>query len=618
MAPSSKVPIYPRPVSPLSAESIYGNSQPSSDDYAYSRAAKRRRIEKLGEQYLRGDGLHILSAGLQGPFNSKWKNPWCKRGRAAKQAVAEIPETAGRPAKQPQAQKSGHAKARDSKVEEWLRRSSAYAGLEIEEQSSPTPVRKQAKTFSKAATEDVVYGPVYQLGPDFEKSKVVADLGPREPDAQPIADSPGGADCARHLEAEDAHTKRRAWVSHAANADRAEFAALKSKRRVVEIAPSTSILSPFEYRRSSDGVHKPREFEEVTNELQEEVPPMQPPPTTEPRGPHGKEDGEVGDPTQDHGAAGGTNLSRAVTTVMSPAVPALSTDTSRGSVANLPSAQPQSLNVPAPSTNNLAFEKPAPEQQSEPATITEAPPQNRIGEESKTAPYIPGVNNHGSKLISGETAHLKDKASDGPDPIRLPAIIAAILPDTQDMLAGMSPLNFSTIKKAASGFPRLATPVTVTKQRPEKPRKNASFAQGERFSAGSSQGSLKASLRISKAASSVAATPAVGKENEKVYVGEENTNGELEGSVTWPTKKSPLPATSFKGLKSVMKPSGPPIRTVPFTSTKGSTSTGVDGGQNVAVMEDDAFDLEGTMDDLGSYLDTWDVEKEASSMDMDT
>jgi hypothetical protein len=24
------------------------------------------------------------------------------------------------------------------------------------------------------------------------------------------------------------------------------------------------------------------------------------------------------------------------------------------------------------------------------------------------------------------------------------------------------------------------------------------------------------------------------------------------------------------------------------------------------------------MDDLGSYLDTWDVEKEASSMDMDT
>jgi hypothetical protein len=41
-------------------------------------AAKRQRIEKIAAQYLQGKVPVILSAGLRGPFNEGWKNPWSK------------------------------------------------------------------------------------------------------------------------------------------------------------------------------------------------------------------------------------------------------------------------------------------------------------------------------------------------------------------------------------------------------------------------------------------------------------------------------------------------------------------------------------------------------------
>jgi hypothetical protein len=45
------------------------------------RAAKRRRIEHIATQYLRGRAPLILSAGLKGPFNKNWKNPWAEKLR---------------------------------------------------------------------------------------------------------------------------------------------------------------------------------------------------------------------------------------------------------------------------------------------------------------------------------------------------------------------------------------------------------------------------------------------------------------------------------------------------------------------------------------------------------
>lgn len=81
---------FPRPVSPITFETC---TRPT-DDIAYDellgsddeldepgRAAKRRRVERLAESYLRGNQLLILSASLRGPFEGGWKNPWRKERR---------------------------------------------------------------------------------------------------------------------------------------------------------------------------------------------------------------------------------------------------------------------------------------------------------------------------------------------------------------------------------------------------------------------------------------------------------------------------------------------------------------------------------------------------------
>jgi hypothetical protein len=46
-------------------------------------SAKRRRIENIASQYLKGNVPVILSAGLRGPFGNGWKNPWAqtKKGK---------------------------------------------------------------------------------------------------------------------------------------------------------------------------------------------------------------------------------------------------------------------------------------------------------------------------------------------------------------------------------------------------------------------------------------------------------------------------------------------------------------------------------------------------------
>ncbi|KAL2847721.1 hypothetical protein BJX68DRAFT_239649 [Aspergillus pseudodeflectus] len=52
------------------------------------RSARRGKIEKLGEAYLQGKPLFILSAGLRGPLDKGWNNPWRKDRK--KSAASQI------------------------------------------------------------------------------------------------------------------------------------------------------------------------------------------------------------------------------------------------------------------------------------------------------------------------------------------------------------------------------------------------------------------------------------------------------------------------------------------------------------------------------------------------
>ena len=89
----------PRPPSPLHYEPLPTLPEEvfcsgSDDDETLERHRdKRRRVEDLGAQYLQGRGLVILSAGLRGPFEYGWENPWAnKRPKRAPNSIREIPE----------------------------------------------------------------------------------------------------------------------------------------------------------------------------------------------------------------------------------------------------------------------------------------------------------------------------------------------------------------------------------------------------------------------------------------------------------------------------------------------------------------------------------------------
>ncbi|MCJ1455065.1 hypothetical protein MMC28_005419 [Mycoblastus sanguinarius] len=95
-----------RPTSPLQFEEYETPSEenlcPGSDEEAIpeERAKKRVRAEILGKQYLEGRPLFILTAGLQGPFDRGWVNPWAsrKRGYGAEdiRRFPEAPKTAAK------------------------------------------------------------------------------------------------------------------------------------------------------------------------------------------------------------------------------------------------------------------------------------------------------------------------------------------------------------------------------------------------------------------------------------------------------------------------------------------------------------------------------------------
>ena len=88
-----------RPASPLVYEPLYISPEdvlyPGSDEEAtpYEREKKRLRVEIQGQQYLTGRPLFIQSAGLRGPFDKGWLNPWAeKRRKFAGDDVRRFPD----------------------------------------------------------------------------------------------------------------------------------------------------------------------------------------------------------------------------------------------------------------------------------------------------------------------------------------------------------------------------------------------------------------------------------------------------------------------------------------------------------------------------------------------
>ena len=84
----AQAPFIPRAVSPVHFEPLRPDADedlcPGSDvdESPDERERKRRRVEKAAQEYLRGKSLYIASARLKGPFPPWWHNPYAtKKGK---------------------------------------------------------------------------------------------------------------------------------------------------------------------------------------------------------------------------------------------------------------------------------------------------------------------------------------------------------------------------------------------------------------------------------------------------------------------------------------------------------------------------------------------------------
>jgi hypothetical protein len=727
-----KIPIYPRPVSPLTAEPLRANPSDihlddSSDSHSdgEQRAAKRRRIEKLGEQYLRGDGLFIMTAGLRGPLIG-WVNPWSKKsgqrmatraGMLRQNSREEVPETAltvparGKNvvpvksrnrdiAREPSLQ-GKVSKGTSDGGENWLKTVEGYNRYTCSARDdSPTPLHKhdevrnphhlmsskklqyftskpQAATthprfpdaILRQPTQDETLGPTPTVLPDTEQDSR-AEINPPKRPQSPQSDVPTTLSTTNvptvqpdpaFMEQRDVRTTKPAGEDKTLKYD------WKSKRRSVHKLPPSTYLPEFEYRPVAEPLKsleklqeeqtKPSRSLDVKKKPQclafassADMPIAQYQSSTNRQADSEK---QAGCPTKQ---CDGSTLKVATEPVtlenliesasmpprkMPP--PSLSTQTSTTTTTN---AMPSAQVVPAvqpllaesyPSTAGKLIE---PE-------VT--PADNKVsGNHSPSAKSSESMTNeqHEPRVVTLSKSTMLDANGTNPkhtDNMQRPcsregivpfgafksppAHTAVTEPDTQQMLAAITPLGFSTIKKVPLKSINKPTPATATRAKPVKQKKRASFIAphtADKISSGSSQGSIKGALKVSKM---------VHGETKIVEGPERLSQHSLFGKLGLDMETSdedggPGEAENFLGLSSLLRsdphPQGAPVSSGPMPTANTMTSTGSaqqqdaqqelgrrqGDGQKAGDGQDD-FNLASAMDDLGSFLGTWDTDKEA-------
>ena len=643
--PRPRVPEYPRPVAyvctdeaPICPDTVvFEQWTDEAEEEARKRAAKRRRVrQEAADCYLREQPVFILSATLKGPFEDGWKNPWARKRQ---RQDAEIRETTAKEAlwrkslmaaavkadksvvidptpahKQPLLSRDEEQKnvfnARShsvqpedppsrrsaKKVEDWLRKTEDQGrSRQIDLPSSPTPAVNPYFKVPTAGGYDNPFvipeddGPTpVQQPKDETKGRGTNGVPSRSPSAEPSQESPR----------------------------RAELAILEHKRQSVHRIPPSTHLPEFEYRRPrSRGQQSTKAHTSAREESAAAVVP-------DPRAPEASKIESNGQDLM--GAAGKSTI--AASDEKSTSRPDLSTETSKASTVqhNLPSAQvvaaPNLVAMPsnAQSTEDMLHSVP-------PVSSKEALAEPDPSEMQQAAQEAEKENQPGSHITVEPV----------PEAVEAPAASLEKTPvrelETQEMIAAIKPFDFSTIKKPSKSVEERATPVTVTKAKKAKEKKKASFALSSPSSDGS-QRSITAGMKITKAAS----RPVLGKTSPKkgvfgsldshvdAFCGDSGKESVVEDSL--PSVSAMFGPKKMDPPKSILKSSAV-HSTAPMPTATNTTSTSAkQDAQQVseapaplvgaagAVDEDDSFDLDGAMDELGSYLGTWDPDVEANKL----
>lgn len=681
-------PPYPRPVPNIDFDEdpilpgtiIYTNEDEIQEP---ERVAKRRRVEANANAYLRGEGLFILSASLQGPFDAGWKNPWAptnrkrnlkvddgprpiKRARVSPQNVGPVqavgtnpPVNRSRPSLPPQENpfartiRSSEPPTHDEKVESWLRRNNALPHDSFAVPTSPTPKKRPSVAGSSKVSKPAWTPTKQRITVSSQDIRAPSHhITSRVPDSFETVIPPGRVPAETHDKLQDALQTQDAphvdldedgqavFIDHVEEQPvRAEQAILNLKRRSEE-PPQKTGTSTAVFR--SSGQSKSREDETVdqpptgvtksvdaTGDQSEPVPalPVSIPQTmlkndamgnsiVEPilishhapqdQRSDGIEDGEKDAHRQgtEHHIRNGIDVplcSAAVSEVQSVRMPPsaqhkpeLHTATSNMSSAAL---LPDVLNDKRTATlvtaqSNLSEQVTnddqdfRTQQQAQHQVKTEEPQQGVVAKESGAPPSREQSPLPQEKAISPRmTSRSPFRASNGK--------------------LSQTSLDGSIVTPSAAGH----------KARPGKTTKKASFAEA---SFNSSHGSIKSVLKVQKMDTMDRAqrhTPPALSFSKPVGVDlplEAGGKSPTQNSTTRKMPKSILRSRSTHSSPAAALASAMLSPRQREGSSLSKVSNRDPSGQNGIVQRQqaDEFDMEGALDDLGSFLSTWDAEKE--------
>lgn len=646
--PKPRVPPYPRPVpliepdeAPICGDTIvYEKWTDEAEQEAVKRASKRRKlIQECANSYLRDEPVFILSASLKGPFEG-WKNPWQKKRqvdsevRASKKDL-EVPETTIRPVviptqagtrnvaqqlgqgasqtvnldgvakrldqeldaldrshnvyrardNQPNAIAGGQSPTRARRVEDWLRTNAAYSrrlhqdANEMPTSSSPTPLTrprsgpelntKQTKALARSEGAGVDQNYLRRSS----EPPVSFALSSNHESSLPTHDSPL----------------------------RAENAILQHKRSSVHKVPPSTSLPGFEFRRV--GQKKKTEREIMPLENAQVV----------------KSKSSASKAMKQMVVTGKQEESHANVQRDSSGKRQCSNETSKVNTSNqLPSAQI----VPAPI--------PPTEAQTTDESLWEISRGKTNGSE---ATHLVQTSIHGkdedASIQTREAANrVEDQEVMAEDPHPQNDANTPVKElDTQEMIAAIKPIEFSTVKKPLNDVTENRTSTTASKAG-SKRKKRASFVT-ELGSPTESRGSIKKAMKVTKSSTPIEKHAEKSSQKVSIYIepladadsavrraDENGTDGSL------PSLSSMFGSRNKSGPKSILKQSATISGPAPAgTGNTTSTSFKQDAqlpqpGQNIdlKLVGEEDFDLDGAIDELGSYLGTWDPEDEASRL----
>ena len=674
----SKVPEYPRPVSPVSAEeypigkdtTVYFGGNDVVEESAKLRATKRRRIESCATAYLRGEPLFILSAQLKGPFGNDWQNPWGKARRVVgrhEAALLEVPETTAKhqlepttvsakgvsrlfsPTAQTHEFKSSLQRAqadeislssaidpppvsleptdnifalhladaglKNQKVEDWLKKHKSYSQAEEEQpHSSPTPLQKPTTARTKkweCPIIDVDIPPVPDRVVELANLLLPQKFDMSE-EEQPSHHS---KNVVHHINTKDQSLEVNSAGAPSTNKSRAEHAILKSKRRSLHTIPPSSYLPAFEYRKVFPDESKAPAAEHMNATT-----------TTETHVEQTKETLEAKAPLQSDASETSRSLHTAQDAAFDiPSISHLSKERSKASTEReMPSAQipVQAILQSAPSnlsSNVHLLEEPL----DQPAQIFVPMVKDDNGATSEDASrtHQVAVDERLVQGVANETINVECLSA-----LRLlhseatPRNDAARPVNTQQMIETITPFAFTTAKKKAIDVENKSTPVTATKSRLIKNRKRASFVT-EEASSGSSQGSLKTIMKVAK--------PSMvnqGKTNSPKGIWEMDDEDENSiHHIQMSTSATPNAVANAKRTapRSILKSSFTASTDLHAPSTNNASSSMKQDAQRVKGFDmvdaesehnEDDFDVDAAIDDLGGFLGTWDADKEAMEL----